>query len=99
MLISKEFYAFYITLPSPNKTPPEICNNGRFFPWFADCISAIDGSLLDAFVATGDMSRYHSQKGRISTNLLAACRFNLLFCYILSSWEGSAADGQVLDDA
>jgi hypothetical protein len=99
MLISKEFYGFYVTLPSPDQTPPEIQDDGKFFPWFSDCLGAIDGSLLDAFVATGDMSRYHSQKGCISTNLFVACQFNLLFCYILSGWEGSAADGQVFDDA
>jgi hypothetical protein len=99
MLVSKEFYGFYVTLPSPNETPPEIGDDGRFFPWFAGCLGAIDGSLLDAFVPTEDMSRYRSRKGRISTNLLAACRFNLLFCYILSGWEGSATDGRVFDDA
>jgi hypothetical protein len=32
-------------------------------------------------------------------NILAACTFDLWFCYVLSGWEGSAADGQVFDDA
>jgi DDE superfamily endonuclease len=45
------------------------------------------------------MSRYRSRKGRISTNLLAACQFDLLFCYLLPGWEGSAADGRVFDHA
>ena len=57
MLVSKEFYGFYVTLPSPNETPPEIFDNGKFFPWFAGCLGAIDGSLLDAFVAAGCYNR------------------------------------------
>jgi hypothetical protein len=31
-------------------------------------------------------------------NLLAACRFNLFFCYIFAGWEGSAADSRVYED-
>ena len=99
MVVSKEFYGAYVTLPPPNTIPDEIKNNPCFYPFFKDCHGAVDGSLLDAFVALIDMARYRSQKGCISTNLLAACCFNLLFCYLLSGWEGSAADGRVFDDA
>jgi DDE superfamily endonuclease len=31
--------------------------------------------------------------------VLAACTFDMRFCYVLSGWEGSAADGQVWDDS
>ena len=99
MIASKEFYGSYVTLPPPNAIPNEIEDNPRFYLFFKDCHGAVDGSLLDAFVALNDMARYRSRKGRISTNLLAACHFNLLFCYLLSGWEGSAADGRVFDDA
>lgn len=99
MLVSKEFYHCYVSLPPPDVIPPEIRNDPRFYPFFKDCRGAVDGSLLDAFVSQADMSRYRSRKGRISTNLLAACHFSLLFCYLLSGWEGSAADSRVFDDA
>lgn len=45
------------------------------------------------------MARYRSRKGRISQNVFAACRFNLLFVFLLTGWEGSAADGHVFADA
>ena len=32
-------------------------------------------------------------------NLLAVCQFSLLFCYMHSGWEGSAADSHVFGDA
>lgn len=99
MLVSKQFYRAYVKLPPNDVTPAEIIQNTRFYPFFKDCRGAVDGSLLDAFVSAVDMARYLSRKGRVSTNLLAACRFSLLFCYILSGWEGSAADSRVFDNA
>lgn len=99
MLTSGEFYGAYVRLPQPDQVPPEVRNDPRFFPYFASCIGAIDGSLLDAFVSKADMTQYRSRKGRISTNLLAACQFSLQFCYLLSGWEGSAADSRVFDNA
>lgn len=32
-------------------------------------------------------------------NVLAACTFDLKFCYVLAGWEGSACDATVLQDA
>lgn len=92
------FVHCYVYLPH-NVIPPEIRNNSRFYPYFQHCRGAVDGSLLDAFVAEIDLSRYHSRKGRISQNLLAACTFDMLFCHILGGWEGSAADGRVWENA
>lgn len=99
MLTSKEFYYAYVTFPPDGEVPPEILGNPRFYPFFVRCRGAVDGSLLDAFVSVADMARYRSRKGHLSTNLLAACCFCLLFCYILSGWEGSAADSRIFDNA
>ena len=99
MLVAKEFYHWYVSLPPPDQVPPEIRDNPGFYPYFRNCHGAVDGSLLDAFVSKEDMSQYWSRKGHISTNLLAACCFSLLFCYLLSGWEGSAADSWVFDNA
>ncbi|KAF8810435.1 hypothetical protein BYT27DRAFT_7010174, partial [Phlegmacium glaucopus] len=43
MLVSKEFYGVYVKLPQ-NEVPPEIRDDGRFFPYFEHCRGAIDGS-------------------------------------------------------
>ena len=45
------------------------------------------------------MAPYQNQKGFLSQNVLAACTFNMHFCYVLPGWEGSASDGHVFDDA
>jgi hypothetical protein len=45
------------------------------------------------------MARFRNRKGWISQNVLVACTFSLMFCYILSGWEGSANDGRIFEDA
>jgi hypothetical protein len=35
----------------------------------------------------------------VSQNVLAVCGFDMKYLYILSGWEGSAADGSILSDA
>ncbi|XP_057770612.1 uncharacterized protein LOC130990390 [Salvia miltiorrhiza] len=40
-----------------------------------------------------------TRKGHISMNTLGVCDWNLKFVYVLSGWEGSAADSCILRDA
>jgi DDE superfamily endonuclease len=47
----------------------------------------------------GEQAPYRNRKSYLSTNVLAACTFDLKFCYIYSGWEGSANDQRVLQDA
>lgn len=46
-----------------------------------------------------DKPRYRSRKGDIATNVLAVRDRNERFVYVLTGWEGPAADGRVLQDA
>jgi hypothetical protein len=84
MVVSKEFYGAYVTLPPPNTIPNEIKNNPRFYPFFKDCCGAVDGSLLDAFVALIDMARYQR-----SHFYKSPCCLLLQSSFLLSSlWMG-----------
>ncbi|XP_042487724.1 uncharacterized protein LOC122067929 [Macadamia integrifolia] len=74
-------------------------NEGRFYPYFKDCIGAIDGSHIPAWVHLSDHPRFRDRKGDISQNILAACDFDMKYTYILSGWEGSASDARILDNA
>lgn len=95
MLVSNAFYRQFVKLPDPDTVQPEILENPRFFPFFKDCKACVGGSLHDAWVPADDQTRYRSHKGRISNNLLIGCQSDLQFCYMLSGWEGSAADLQM----
>lgn len=76
-----------------------ILNNHDFYPYFRDCIGAIDGTHLPAFVPEDKCAPYRNRKGNISQNVLAGCSFDFKFVYILSGWEGSASDSLVYQDA
>lgn len=100
-LTSLEMYNAYIRLPQhSDPTPPEIlAMKGKLYPYFKDCIGAIDGTHIPAFVPAEDRARYRNRKKFISQNVLAAVSFDMRFVYVLSGWEGSAADSAILEDA
>ncbi|KAL5804497.1 hypothetical protein ACOSQ3_031297 [Xanthoceras sorbifolium] len=81
-----------------SKLPNKYRQNTRFYPYFKDCIGAIDGTHIPAMVTGRDISSYRNRHGTISQNVLAACNFDLKFIYVLSGWEGSAHDSKVLSD-
>ena len=98
MLVSTPFYSKYVKDP-PDCTPPYTRDNYRFFPYFKDCRGAIDGSHIDAYVPDEVVARYRNRKGGVSQNVLAVCDFDMKFTYVLSGWEGSAADSTIYADA
>jgi hypothetical protein len=96
-----------------------IVNSPKFFPYFEDCIGAIDGKRayicvrsctvltcsrcsgthIPAIVRAVDAPAFRNRKGFISQNVLAACDFDMVLCYVLAGWEGSAHDGRVYNAA
>ncbi|KAL6541945.1 hypothetical protein OROGR_011431 [Orobanche gracilis] len=82
-------------------TPQAVEENSEDSSWkyFQGCLGALDGTYIKVQVPTVDKPRYRSRKGDIATNVLAVCDRNEQFVYVLSGWEGSAADGRVLKDA
>ncbi|KAG8372975.1 hypothetical protein BUALT_Bualt12G0122900 [Buddleja alternifolia] len=63
------------------------------------CIGALDGTYIDVQTPLLDKPRYRNRKGEISVNILGVVNREMNFVYMLSGWEGSAADGRVLRDA
>ena len=81
------------------RLPDLILHNDDFYPYFGDCIGAIDGTHIPVFVPERRHAPYRNRKGEISQNVLAACSFDFKFVYILSGWEGSTSDSLVYQDA
>ncbi|XP_073056969.1 uncharacterized protein [Primulina eburnea] len=79
--------------------PEKIRESTRFYSYFKDCIGAIDGTHIPAIVFEHDTNSYSNRHGTISQNVLAACNFDLEFIYVISGWEGSAHDSNILADA
>ncbi|KAL0396168.1 UNVERIFIED_CONTAM: hypothetical protein Scaly_0065200 [Sesamum calycinum] len=86
-----------ITRPCFTETHARITNNPDFYPFFKDCIGAMDGTLVPAWVPRVDQNRYRSRKGGLAQNIIAICDFDMNFTYVYAGWEGSAVDARVLD--
>ncbi|KAL8475508.1 hypothetical protein ACS0TY_028238 [Phlomoides rotata] len=63
---------------------------------FQGCLGALDGTYIDVHVPISEKGRYRNRKGQISVNVLGVCDMNMRFVYVLTGWEGSAADSRVL---
>lgn len=99
-LTSPGIYRDLIKLPTSNSpVPDEIRMSKKFFPWFKDCLGAIDGTHIPMHVPEALRAAYRNRKGDISQNVLAATTMDMRFVYVLPGWEGSAADSRIFDDA
>ena len=62
-------------------------------------MGALDETYIKMNVPKIDKARYWTRKGEIATNVLSVCNCNMEFIFVLPSWEGSASDSKVLQDA
>ncbi|KAL0324095.1 UNVERIFIED_CONTAM: hypothetical protein Scaly_2376600 [Sesamum calycinum] len=88
-----------ITHLSFTETHTRIANNPDFYPFFKDCVGAMDDTLVPAWVPRVHQNRYRSGKGDLAQNVLAICDFDMNFTYVYAGWEGSAVDARVQDHA
>lgn len=88
-------YPEVVKEPDYTATPHRIAKNSKFFPFFKDCVGALDSSHIKAYVI-GETKPYRNRKGDLSQNVLAVVDFNMLFTYVLAGWEGSVANITVL---
>lgn len=96
----RRFYCRYVKLPaSTDSTPHPIRTNPKFYPFFKNAIGAMDGTQINCFPPTDDNGASRNRKGGVSQNCLACCSFELMFTFIMSGYEGSAADAYLFYQA
>ncbi|XP_062100418.1 uncharacterized protein LOC133806314 [Humulus lupulus] len=81
-----------------NNVQAEIQNNLKYFPWFKDCVGAIDGTHVSAVAPALKQLAYRGRKVDVTQNVMAACTFNMMFIYVYAGWEGTTNDSRVLLD-
>ncbi|GKA06427.1 putative nuclease HARBI1 [Tanacetum coccineum] len=86
----------YIKQPTGDIVQKEIQEKLRFYPFFKDCIGAIDGTHVRVRVPNRDTPIYRGRKGYPTINVFVACTFDLKFTYVLSGWEGTASDSRIV---
>jgi hypothetical protein len=74
----------------------KISTDERFFPYFQNCIGAIDGTHVPITISAEKQAPYRNRKGTLSQNVMLVCDFDLNFTFISSGWEGLATDARVL---
>ena len=79
--------------------PSKIAMDPTFTFFFDNCIGALDGVHISAFVQSVKNHVFRDRKKNISQNVLGAVNFDMTFSYVLTGWEGSTHDGRVLEDA
>ncbi|XP_052725419.1 protein ALP1-like [Vigna angularis] len=85
--------------PSGDEVHPYVLNNSRFYPYFKDCLGAIDGTHVRVRVPREDAPRFRGRKDWPTQNVFAACDFDMKFTYVLAGWEGTASDSRILKNA
>ncbi|KAF6159457.1 hypothetical protein GIB67_032228 [Kingdonia uniflora] len=72
------------------KVQTQVTDDLRFFPYFKDCLGALDGTHIIASVPEDETIKFRSgRSNKITQNILEACSFDLRFTYILAGWEGT----------
>ena len=89
-----------VKLPK-NQTPDNIVDDPKRYPFFADCIGALDGTHLPVSIKGGykEQAPWRNRKGCLTQNVLAAVDFDMNFVYVLPGWEGTAHDCRVINSA
>ncbi|KAJ0964462.1 hypothetical protein J5N97_025600 [Dioscorea zingiberensis] len=86
--------------PHSTSVSPYIAQRPNFYyPYFKDCIGALDGTHIHANVPIDIVEQFCGRKSFPTQKVLAAVDFDLCFTYVLAGWEGSANDALVLRDA
>ncbi|KAH9688209.1 DDE Tnp4 domain-containing protein [Citrus sinensis] len=85
--------------PQFKEIPKKIRNDDRYWPYFKDCIGAIDGTHIPVIVPTSKQIPYIGRKGIPTQNVMAACDFNMCFTFAWAGWEGTAHDTRIFLEA
>ncbi|XP_066320365.1 uncharacterized protein [Miscanthus floridulus] len=72
--------------------------NRRFYPYFKDCIGAIDGTHVPCVVPNHKFVQHLCRKGMTTQNVMAVCDFDMRFIFVLAGWLGSVHDMRVFND-
>ncbi|KAL3820326.1 hypothetical protein ACJIZ3_006231 [Penstemon smallii] len=95
----KSLENIFLKQPNGDECPTQIKDNQIFWPYFKDCVGAIDGTHVRVKVSNTNATRYRGRKCHPTRNVLVACTFDLMFTYVLPGWEGSTSDSRILSDA
>ncbi|XP_028111268.1 uncharacterized protein LOC114309688 [Camellia sinensis] len=82
---------------SQHRIHPYVRSRRKYLP-FKDCIGAIDGTHVSAWVTGPDAATYFGRKYCHMQNIMAAVDFDMCFIFISCGWEGSMHDSRIFNE-
>jgi hypothetical protein len=76
-----------------------IRDDKRAYPYFKDCIGALDGTHIRVTLPPDEQVRYIGKTGIPTQNVLAVCDFDMRFTYVSAGQPESMHDTSVLYNA
>ncbi|KAE8219683.1 hypothetical protein CF319_g6664 [Tilletia indica] len=89
----------FVKAPGSDAKVPEQLRGDDRLRHFKAVLGAVDEVHVAAHSPGVDATRFRNRKAGLTFNVLAARGFDLSFHYILTGWEGSAADGHAFHTA
>lgn len=80
-------------------TSDKIKKNTRYWPYFKDCIGAIDGTNIQVVAPKGKNIPYIGRKSITTQNIMVICDFNMCFTFVWAGLEGVAHDARIFVEA
>ena len=96
---SVPFYTSQVKFPIQNTLVSSVITSDPHFRFFGNCIGAVDGTHIWAFMALEDQPHMCNWKGYLSQNCLFVCDLNFFFINTLMGWDGSTADVTLWNNA
>jgi hypothetical protein len=75
--------------------PSKIHDDERYWPYFKDCIGAIDETHVPVKISPSKQIPYIGRKWTSTQNVMAVCNFRLCFTFVWARWEGTAHDTRI----
>ncbi|CAL2240641.1 unnamed protein product [Prunus armeniaca] len=85
--------------PEFKRVPKKIKDDNRYWPYFKDCIGAIDGTHVPVVVPRERQVPYIGRKGITTQNIMVVCDFNMCFTFAWAGWEGATHDARIFMEA
>jgi hypothetical protein len=80
-------------------TPEKFRKNFKYFPYFRDCIRALDSSHISTYMPEKLTAPFQNSKRILTQVISVICSFDIQYSYVLASWEGSAHNRCILQYA
>jgi hypothetical protein len=79
--------------------PRKILDDERYWPYFKNCIGAIDGTHIPIKISLSKQIPYIGRKWTPTQNVMAVCDFHMCFTFVWAGWEGTAHDTRIFLEA